>query len=275
MLPIPTDDPKILDKGFQILEDWAHNALLTDEEIDKERGVVLEEYRIGLGAEKRMMNKYLPKVMYKSRYADRLPIGKKEIIENFDYEVLRRFYKDWYRPDLMAVIAVGDVEADLLEAKIEQFFGGIPPVENARERKEYDVPYHEETFVAIESDKEAMFAEVQLMYKDIGEPVRMKTMQDYRTSLMKRLFSQMINARLEEIGNEPNPPYVYGYSFHGGSWARTKDGYQCIAMAPEDKIMASFETLLRENERIKRHGFTAGELNRASETSHLPNGEVL
>ncbi|MCK5370449.1 MAG: insulinase family protein, partial [Cyclobacteriaceae bacterium] len=110
MLSIPSDDQEILNKGFLVLEDWAHNANLTEEEIDKERGVVLEEYRIGLGAGKRMLNNYLPKVMYGSKYADRLPIGTKDILENFDYDVIRKYYKDWYRPDLMAVIAVGDID---------------------------------------------------------------------------------------------------------------------------------------------------------------------
>ena len=106
ILPIPSEDPEKLEKGFQILEDWAHNALLTDEEIDNERGVVLEEYRLGQGANERMMQKYLPKMLYGSRYAERLPIGTKENLENFKYESLRRFYKDWYRPDLMSVMAV-------------------------------------------------------------------------------------------------------------------------------------------------------------------------
>ncbi|HIC32284.1 MAG TPA: insulinase family protein, partial [Flavobacteriaceae bacterium] len=125
MLPIPSDDPEKLEKGFQILEDWAHNALLTEKDIDEERGVVLEEFRLGQGADERMMQNYLPKLMYGSKYADRLPIGTKENLENFDYESLRRYYKDWYRPDLMAVIAVGDIDVETLENKIKFHFGGI------------------------------------------------------------------------------------------------------------------------------------------------------
>ena len=147
ILPIPSDDPEKLEKGFQIIEDWAHNALLTDEEIDNERGVVLEEYRLGKGANERMLQKYLPKIMYGSKYADRLPIGKKEIIENFKYESLRRYYRDWYRPDLMAVVAVGDVDIAELEAKIKSHFGKIPAAENPRKRETFGVENHDETYV--------------------------------------------------------------------------------------------------------------------------------
>lgn len=126
ILPIPSDDPEKLEKGFQIIEDWAHNALLTHEEIDNERGVVLEEYRLGKGADERMRQNYLPKLLYGSKYADRLPIGTKENLETFNYESLKRFYKDWYRPDLMAVIAVGDLDVKTLEEKIKSHFGKIP-----------------------------------------------------------------------------------------------------------------------------------------------------
>ncbi|NNC69903.1 MAG: insulinase family protein, partial [Flavobacteriaceae bacterium] len=135
ILPIPSDDEEKLEKGFQILEDWAFNTLLTDEEIDKERGVVLEEYRLGLGADKRMLGRYLPIIMNGSKYGDRLPIGTKEVLENFSYESLRRFKNDWYRPDLMAVVAVGDVDLDMLEAKIKEHFSKAPAAENPRKRE--------------------------------------------------------------------------------------------------------------------------------------------
>jgi zinc protease len=116
-LPIPIDSPEKIENGFNIIEDWAFNANLTPEEIDKERGVVLEEYRIGLGADKRMLDKYMPKMMYKSHYADRLPIGTKEILQNFKYDKLISFYKDWYRPNLMSVIVVGNVDVAEMEQK--------------------------------------------------------------------------------------------------------------------------------------------------------------
>lgn len=263
ILPIPSDDPEKLEKGFQILEDWAHNALLTDEEIDKERGVVLEEYRLGQGANERMMQNYLPKMMYGSKYADRLPIGTKENLENFDSEGIRRYYKDWYRPDLMAVIAVGDVDVPTLEAKIKAHFNKIPAAENPRERKSYDLPNHEETFISIETDKEANFSQVRVMFKDDENVKAETTTEDYRQSMVERLFSQMINNRLQELTNSPNPPFVFGSSYHGGTYARSKEAYQSFAMTSEDGQKTALKTLLEENERVKQHGFFEGELKRA------------
>lgn len=263
ILPIPSDDPEKLDKGFQILEDWAFNALLEDEEIDKERGVVLEELRIGKGADERMRQRYLPKMMYGSRYAERLPIGKKEIIENFDYDVIRRYHKDWYRPDLMAVIAVGDLDVETLEAKIIEFFGDVPAVKNPRERKEFDLPNHEETFISIESDPEASFTNVQIMYKDRENKKPTETVQDFRDNLVRSLFSQMINNRLDELRNSPNPPFVFGSSYYGGTFARNKNAYQSSAFVDASKQLEALKTLLVENERVKRHGFFEGEFERA------------
>lgn len=263
ILPIPSDDPEKLEKGFQIIEDWAHNALLTDEEIDNERGVVLEEYRLGKGADERMMQNYLPKVLYGSKYAERLPIGTKENLETFDYESIRRFYKDWYRLDLMAVMAVGDVDVAVLEAKIKEHFGKIPAAKNPRPRPVFDLPNHEETFIAIESDKEASFSQVQVMFKDKENSKPDTTLEDYRHSIVERLFSQMINNRLEELRNGENPPFVFGSSGYGGTYARTKNAYQSFAMSSETGQMTALKTLLEENERVKQHGFFKGELERA------------
>ncbi|MCF6348734.1 MAG: insulinase family protein [Flavobacteriaceae bacterium] len=263
ILPIPSDNEEKLEKGFQIIEDWAFNTLLTDEEIDKERGVVLEEYRLGLGGDKRMLGKYLPKIMHNSKYAKRLPIGKKEILENFSYESLRRFKKDWYRPDLMAVIAVGDVDLDKLEAKIKKHFGKQPAVENPRDRKVFEVPTHKETLVAVETDKEATFNRVQLLYKEDGLPKAEVTVNDYKKSMVKRLFSQMINNRLDELRNGEKPPFVFGSSYYGGTWARSKNAYQSFAMTSATGQLTALKVLLEENERVKRYGFQKGEFERA------------
>jgi len=263
ILPIPSEDPEKLEKGFQILEDWAHNALLTEEQIDSERGVVLEELRIGKGANERMMQRYLPKLMYGSQYAKRLPIGTKENIESFSYESLRRFYKDWYRPDLMSVMAVGDVDVATLEEKIKTHFSRIKPVDNPRERKVFYVPNHDETFVAIESDKEASFSQVQVMFKDSNNAKIEETVEDYRKSIVKSLFSQMINTRLGELRNSENPPFVFGSSSYGGTWARTKKAYQSFAMTSETDQLKALKALLEENERVKRFGFQQGEFERA------------
>lgn len=262
-LPIPSDDAEKLEKGFQIIEDWAFNAVLTPEEIDKERGVVLEEYRLGLGAGKRMMGRYMPKMMYNSHYADRLPIGKKEVLENFKYEKLISFYKDWYRPDLMSVIVVGDIDVAAMEKKIKDHFASYKNPKNEKPRKVFDVPNHKETFVAVESDKEASSAQVQLVYKDYDTPKPVVNINDFKKYLAEELFSTMLNARLDELTNSATPPFTYGYTYHGGTWARTKEAYQSFAMSQEDKQIEALKTLVTENERVKKYGFTQNELDRA------------
>ncbi|WP_291119472.1 M16 family metallopeptidase [Flavobacterium sp. UBA6135] len=271
-LPIPSDDNEKLTKGFEILEDWAFNTVLTPEEIDKERGVVLEEYRIGLGADKRMMGQFMPKMMYNSMYAKRLPIGQKEILENFTHDKVLNFYKDWYRPNLMSVIAIGDIDVDQIEKMIIKHFSPYKNPKKEKPRKVFDVPNHKETFVAIESDKEAAFSQVQLLYKDYEEPKLVKTVGDYRQELVKNLFSTMLNNRLNEIANNPNPPYTFGNSYYGSTYARTKNAFQSFAMVGEDKQLEALKVLVTENERVKAFGFTQGELDRAK-TSMLTSME--
>ncbi len=263
ILPIPSDDPEKLEKGFQILEDWAHNASLTDEAIDDERGVVLEEYRLGLGPNKRMMQEYLPKLMYGSKYATRLPIGTKENLDNFEYKDVRDYYKNWYRPDLMAVVAVGDLDPKKLEEKIKSHFGTIATVKNPMKREEFSMPNHEETLVAIASDKEAPFTQVQVVYKDTFKAPKMETVADYQDALAKDLFATMINNRLTELTNSPNPPFVFGFSYYGGTFARGKNAYQSIASTSETGQLEALKALLEENERVKQYGFQPEEFKRA------------
>jgi zinc protease len=262
-LPIPSDNPEKLENGFNIIEDWAFNANLTPDEIDKERGVVLEEYRIGLGADKRMQAQYLPKMMHQSHYANRLPIGKKEILEKFNYDKLVQFYKDWYRPDLMSVIVVGDIDVAAMEKKIIAHFSNYQNPKNEKPRKNFEVPNHAATFVAIERDQEASRTQIQLMYKDHNLPKPTITVKDYRKDLVEGLFTTMINNRLKELTNSPTPPFTYGYSFHGETYARTKEAYQSFAVAQENKPIAALKVLVAENERAKKFGFTQNELDRA------------
>lgn len=158
MLTIPTDSAAIVETAFQILEDWAHGVAFDHEEIDKERGVVVEEWRLGRGASARMRDEQLPILFKDSRYAERLPIGKKEVIENADYETVKHFYRDWYRPDLMAVIAVGDFDKAEIKALIERHFAAIPNPEDARPRENFPVPDNKNTLFAIASDPEATFS---------------------------------------------------------------------------------------------------------------------
>jgi zinc protease len=262
-LPIPSDNPEKLEKGFQILEDWAFNTVLTPEEIDKERGVVLEEYRLGLGAQKRMMGRYLPKMMHNSKYANRLPIGQKEILEKFKYETLTRFYKDWYRPNLMSVIVVGDIDVAEMEKKIKEHFSAYKNPNNEKTRNVFEVPNHKETFIAIESDKEASNTQVQLVYKDYDAPKKITTVGDFRSYLVEGLFTTLLNNRLEELTNSATPPFTFGYSYYGGTYARNKKAYQSVAMMAEDKQLSALKVLVTENERAKKFGLTSGELDRA------------
>lgn len=263
ILPIPSDDDEKLEKGFQILEDWSNGALLTGKDIDEERGVVLEEYRSRRDADSRMLEQYLPKIAYGSKYADRLPIGTKESIENFKYESLRRFHKDWYRPDLMAVIAVGDADVAVLEQKIKDHFEKIPAVKNPRKRESFTLKNHKETFISIESDKEAPFSSVRVTYKDYEDAKPTTTLADYRKVLINSLFDQMINNRFQELRNSENPPFVYGFSYYGGTLARNRKAFQSVAGTSAEGQLKGLEALLTENERVKRFGFQKGELDRA------------
>jgi len=263
ILPIPCDNEETLEKGFQVIEDWAHNATLTDEAIDDERGVVLEEYRLGLGSDKRMMQVYLPKLLYGSKYAERLPIGKKDVLENFDYSEVRSFYKDWYRPDLMAVIAVGDLPVEEIEKKIKEHFSKIPAAVNPKKREVFKLPNHEETFIAVATDKEAAFSNVQLMYKDREDAEVSTTYGDYRDDVVIQLFSTMINNRLSELTNKPNPPFVFANTYYGGTYARSKNAYQSFGFTAPDGQMKALKVLLEENKRVQEYGFLESEIERA------------
>ncbi|MBT8236262.1 MAG: insulinase family protein, partial [Bacteroidia bacterium] len=263
ILPIPSDDPDKLEKGFQILEDWAHQTTLSEEAIDGERGVVLEELRLRLGAEKRMRRITLPKMMYGSKYAERLPIGTKENLENFTYDDVRNYYNTWYRPDLIAVVAVGDLDVETMEQKIKSHFSEIQMPEDPQERESYPLPNHEETLIAIASDKEAAFSRVQVMYKDRNEAPKTLTIKDYRDNLIRNLFSTLINNRLDERRNGPEPPFVFGFSYYGGTFARSKNAYQSMAQTSPEGQLIGLKAILEENERVKRYGFLSGEFDRA------------
>ncbi len=260
MLHLPSDSTEIVNQGFQILEDWAHQVTFDDEEIDKERGVVVEEWRLGQGADRRMLDKYLPVIFKDSKYADRLPIGTKEILENFEYETIKKFYRDWYRPELMAVVAVGDMEIEVMEQKILSHFGRIKVSEDARERTNYPIPDHDETLVSIVSDKEAAFTRIILFYKTDAEVST--DLADFRNLLKYRIYTGMINQRLDELRQKADPPYLFASTTYGGLWARTKSAYQSYAVVNETGIPRGLETILEENERVRLHGFTAGELER-------------
>ncbi len=259
MLQIPTDDPEIMATAFQILEDWAHQVTLEAEEIDKERGVVIEEWRLGRGAMARMMDQQFPVLFHGSRYADRLVIGKVDILESFPADAIRRFYEDWYRPDLMAVVAVGDFDSSMVEASIQEHFSRIPSRENPRPRPVYDLPGHPETLFALASDPEASTSQVALLYK---QPLRGHgTLGTYRQRLVESLFNGMLNGRLFELTQQVDPPFAAGGAGQG-RFVRSAEIFQLSAMVPDGGIPRGMEALLTEAERISRHGFTFSEMER-------------
>ncbi len=259
MLRVPTDSAELLATGFQILEDWAHLLSLDEEEIDLERGVVVEEWRLGRGAGARIRDRQFPTIFANSRYADRLPIGTVDVLQSFEYQTLIDFYKEWYRPDLMAVVAVGDFDPAEIEALIRRHFESIPESPNRGPRPYYEVPGHEETLVALATDPEASNSQVAVYYK---QPLRdPSTVGAYRQSIVEGLFNSMFNSRLQEIGQSANPPFLFAFSGQG-SFVRTSEIYQLTAMVSNGGLETGLEAVLQEAERIKRFGFTSTELDR-------------
>jgi len=259
---VPTDSVYYIEKGVQILEDWAHLVSFEKEEIEKERGVILEEWRLGQGAGKRMFEKQLPVIFKNSKYAERIVIGKKEIIQSCGYETLHRFYKDWYHPDMMAVIAVGDFDKTHVLSLVKKYFAPIPIPENPRERETYPVPDHDETLFAIATDKEANMTDVRVFFK--MEARLQKTVGDYRNTLTEKLYNYMFDNRLKELEKKTIPPFISAYSGKD-RLVRTKDYYYMCAAVEEDGITDGLEALLTEANRVKRFGFTDSELKRAKE----------
>ncbi len=260
MLQMPTDRKTLIDSGMLVLEDWAHNVRLTGTEIDKERGVVKEEWRLGLGANDRMMNKYIPIILKGSRYAQRLPIGKMPVIDTAHYETLRNFYHTWYRPDLMAVVVVGDVNVDEMQKLIEKHFGKLTNPANEQKRVIYGIPDNKKPLVAIETDKEATMNQVVVFYKHPKKPE--VTVAGFKKYLENQLIGNMITARLAEITQKPGAPFMYAGAGYGGFLGRTTNAYTAFAIAKDNQIGKTLKTLLDENKRMQEYGFTATELAR-------------
>ena len=259
MLQVPMEDPEVVETAFQILEDWAHLVSFEPEEIDKERGVVIEEWRLGRGAGARMQDQQFPIMFTGSRYADRLPIGDVEVLQSFPHEELTRFYDKWYRADLMAVIAVGDFDPAEIEQLIQTHFNRLPVPDTPLERPYFEVPDHAETYYAIASDPEATNSQVGVL--SMRDPPKITTVGGYRESLVETLVSGMMNGRLRELTQQADPPFVAAFTGASG-FVRMKSAFQLLAMVPEDGHERGLEALFIEAERAARHGFTAGELGR-------------
>jgi zinc protease len=259
MLQISTDSAHIVEKAFDILEDWAHQVSFEPEEIDKERGVVLEEWRLGRGAEARIRDKQLPVLLKNSRYADRLPIGTAESIEHFQHAALTRFYSDWYRPDLMAVVAIGDFDPNTIEAFITKHFSPLQGPAHPRPRQLFPVPDHPDTLYTIETDPELDMTFIGLDIK--LDPASDSTESDYRRSLVLQLATAMFNSRLAEVARSPYPPFLQAYASRS-RFVHTKDLYSASAIVKSSGVLEGIAALMKEQKRVTAFGFTAGELER-------------
>ncbi len=259
-LQVPTDSLGTVKTAFTMLEDWARGISFDTAEVRKERGVVIEEWRLGQGAETRMQRREIPVLFRGSRYADRLPIGERTTLETFAPAALTRFYRDWYRPDLMAVIAVGDFDRREIEKLIREGFGSIPRQPATPARTSFAIPDHDSTFVVISSDAEATGSEVLVYYKQ--PPRTQVTRRDYRRALIESLYGRMLNDRLAEITRRPDAPFLEAFSGQG-SFVRKKEVYALGAGVADGGIERGLLAVLTEAERVDRFGFTPGELERA------------
>ncbi|HUH33424.1 MAG TPA: insulinase family protein, partial [Daejeonella sp.] len=259
-LPIPTDDPEVFKNGMQIMRDWAQDATLDAVEIDKERGVVLEEKRLGKGATQRMQDKYLPMLFNNSRYSNRLPIGTEEVLKNFKAETLRQFHTDWYRPDLQALIVVGDVDVNAVEQMIKTQFSTLKAPTKARQRVEYNIPLLNKNQVAVVYDKEFPVTVAQIIIKHPETVI--KSTADLRNTMIRSLYNQMTSARFSELTKQADPPFLQGGASIGGFLAGL-DAATTFVVAKPGELEKGFKTALKETERIKRFGFAQSELDRA------------
>jgi len=269
MLKVPLDKPEYMEKGLQVLYDWACQVDDADEEIEAERGIILEEERMGRGANDRMMKEWLPVFLHDSKYAERLPIGKVDIIKNCKPEVLRRFRNDWYRPDLQALIVVGDFDQQEMVAKVKEKFSAIEEPKNPRPKETYDIPGNEETLVSVVTDKEAQYPIAYVYYKhDLETSSELK---DYRKSIIENIYMGMLNNRLAEKTQQADPPYLLGQSVYSHQFG-SLSAYTSVTVTQGDKITTGLKELLLENQRVKQFGFTETELER-QKTAVLNNME--
>lgn len=260
MLQMPTDDPKWLDTGLQIMEDWTHAITLDAAEIEQERKVVGEEWRLGQGAQNRVRDQLLPVLLKDSRYAVRLPIGTIDSIQKFDPLALKQFYRDWYRPELMAVIAVGDFNKADVEKLIRQHFGRVPASgKSTRARRAFDVPEQSGTRFAVIADPEVPTTSVSV-YRQLP-PKTDRTAGGMRATLVESLYNTMLNLRLSEMTRQADAPFL-GAQASRSSLVRSADAYVLAVAVQEARIDTGLQALLVEAERAQRFGFTKAEFER-------------
>ena len=259
---IPVDHPGLVDTCLLVLHDWSNYLLLTEEEIDAERGVITEEWRTRRTAQFRMTWQFLPILLQGSKYAERDIIGDLDIIQNFDYNTLREFYHNWYRTDLQAIAAVGNFDPDIMEEKIIDLFSGIPAVTNAKERPFFEVPEHNEMLYVLATDREASQHSVDLYIKHRAIDPDKKDEDYLREQYIRTLFNSMMYERINELLQKGIPPFITGSVRYSG-FVRGYDVYSIGASFGESEGEKAYRAIYTETERVRRHGFTEGELKRA------------
>jgi zinc protease len=267
-LRVPTDVPNVLDRALLVLEDWAQGATFDQSGIDHERGIVLSEWRMHLGAGERTQDKIGRVQLEGSRYADRSPIGKPEVIEHAQRDQLTRFYRDWYRPDLMAVIVVGDIDRDAVVTMIKAHFSSLTSPAPKRPRPAFDVPDHPATRYAVISDKETTATAVRIT--DLRPARDQGTVGGYRELMLDQLFATMLGSRLDELSQGASPPFLRAAADRGlFPTARTKDEAVLQALVSNDGVARGLEALVTELQRVARFGFTQTELARTKQAMML------
>ncbi|MGN6394745.1 MAG: M16 family metallopeptidase [Mucilaginibacter sp.] len=264
-LPLPTDSVAVFEKGFNILANWAAYVTFDPKEIDDERGVVLgEKLANGKNAQERLSNQTYPVLLNNSRYAQRIPIGKEDILKSFKPETIKSFYHDWYRPDLQAVIAVGDFDPDRVVELIKRNFSSLQNPANEKPRTVYSVPPTPGTVVKIATDKEFPYTLAEIIVKHPETTVR--TSSDLLQSIRVQLFNQMLNDRMSELTQKPTPPFIFGQSTYAPFIGR-QDAFTTIAVAKPGGLETAIKAAVAETERVRKFGFTLTELERAKQTA--------
>ena len=257
---VPVETPENIDTSLMVLFDWATNVSMETSEIDAERGVVREELRTRSSAMSRMRDQTNLVLFEGSKYAVHNIIGTVDVIDNSPADTLRAFYNDWYRPDLQSIIVVGDFDADVMEAKVKAVFAKLPVAKNPKTREYHQIPDHKGIKVALVQDKESPYSIIQVVYKH--DITKVKNQEYYRNQYLGQLYSIMINARLDEVTQKVNPPFMQAASYKT-DLVRTKDAYMSFAVASNTQLKEALDELLTENERVKKFGFLETELDRA------------
>jgi len=261
----PIDRTGVLDSCLLILHDWSNYILLKDDEIDKERGVIREEWRSRNSGMLRVYTDLLPTIYQGDKYADCMPIGSIDVINNFPYKDIRDYYHKWYRPDLQGIVIVGDIDVDTVEAKLKAVFADVQKPVNPAERTYYPVADNKEPIVAIGTDKEVDDPSIEIYFKQDATPDSEKNNVGYLASqYMTSMISSMLNARLSELVQSANPPFTRASSYYSDFFvAKTKEAFALSASSKADGIETALKTLLQETERARRFGFTESEYARA------------